>query len=159
MTVSRETYLWNRATLVSGLAALLFAVPAVAQTPPVTDPVDPVAFQQIFVDPATGRARQPTAEERAQMREAQRMLDRSVDALEPVFHPDGTISISLEGAFLNVAVVRLGDHGSLDHDCVVDAATLYSALTPLLPSRPLGLARPITRGPVSASTTVWSVKE
>lgn len=71
------------------------------------------------IDPATGKLRQPTAEEsKALALGIQSMLKRSVQSLQLQQAPDGTMSIDLGSAFLNISIAQMGPDGLLQESCV-----------------------------------------
>src|SRR5512143_3248507 len=77
-----------------------------------------------FIDPETGQLRAGTPEEaRALAAAAHADLARATEALQPVVHPDGMISLDLQGLFMqNFVVVRMPD-GSLSMGCAEGPAT------------------------------------
>jgi hypothetical protein len=77
---------------------------------------------RVFIDPQTGRLRPPTPEEARQMGELMRqMTSRSTEGLEQVRHPDGSVSVDLQGRFRHVAIGARTAGGPLVFDCVTDA--------------------------------------
>ncbi len=82
------------------------------------------------IDPATGKLRQPTAEEsKALVLGIQSMLKRSVQSLQLKQAPDGTMSIDLGSAFLNVSIAQMGPDGLLHESCVNDPASAKALVT------------------------------
>jgi hypothetical protein len=82
------------------------------------------------IDPATGKLRQPTAEEsKALALGIQSMLKRSVQSLQLQQAPDGTMSIDLGSAFLNVSIAQMGPDGLLHESCVNDPASAKALVT------------------------------
>jgi hypothetical protein len=78
---------------------------------------------RIYVDPATGRIKQPTpAEVRALDQAIASLPSREVKSFQATQYADGTVSIALDGAFMNFALVRVNDDGSVTQACVDDAA-------------------------------------
>jgi hypothetical protein len=110
------------------LAALLAAAPSTSERPPAAAPpcpaIDapaPAAFRvRAFVDPATGRLREPTADELRQLAE-ERLATRAA-APPRVFviveHPDGMKSVDLGDAFLFDVKVETGEDGACRIVCV-----------------------------------------
>lgn len=107
-------------------AALLLALAAGAGAVPPGDcpAVDPPAAAaprvRVFVDPATGKLREPTPDELRAIAE-KRLADRQAApprVFEIVTRPDGTRSVDLGDAFLfDLRVVRLPD-GTATLTCV-----------------------------------------
>ena len=54
-------------------------------------------------------------------------LRRDTDGLRPVFHPNGAVSVHLQGRFHSASVAHIDDAGRLVI-CTEDAASLHSAL-------------------------------
>ena len=112
----------RHATLRARSAAKATAVPAPAQTGMV-----------VTVDPETGQLSMPTAEELATLGVAQDpSLDESDAGLVQVTHPNGAVSIDLQGRFQEYSVVRIAPNGRKVLECVPtrrDAARLM--LTPV----------------------------
>jgi hypothetical protein len=114
------------------------AAPAEAQKP--SQPVTLMGMQA-YVDPRTGKLRQPTREEAQALRdEIAALTNRSVEGLQPVFHPDGTIGLDLQGRFLNLTVAHIDADGKLSMECLTGpppapaAATAAKRASP--PARP-----------------------
>jgi hypothetical protein len=84
-----------------------------------------------FIDPETGQLRAGTPEEaRALAAAAHADLARAIEALQPVVHPDGMISLDLQGLFMqNFVAVRMPD-GSLSMGCVEGPATAAGYVPP-----------------------------
>jgi hypothetical protein len=80
-----------------------------------------------FIDPETGQLRAGSPEEaRALAAAAHAGLARAIEALQPVVHPDGMISLDLQGLFMqNFVAVRMPD-GSISMGCVEGPATAAS---------------------------------
>jgi hypothetical protein len=91
-----------------------------AEVCPAIDVPAPVSRLRVFVDPATGRLREPTADELRQLAEARLAARRATAprAFEVVTHPDGMKSVDLGDAFLfDVRIERLPD-GTTKLECV-----------------------------------------
>lgn len=50
-----------------------------------------------------------------------RMLSRSDEGLVPVVHPDGRVSVDLQGRFMNASVARIGADGRIEQTCIESA--------------------------------------
>jgi len=48
------------------------------------------------------------------------MLSRSTEGLTKVHHPDGRVSVHLEGRFMSASVARIGDDGKVETLCSED---------------------------------------
>ena len=96
--------------------------------------------QKAAIDPATGRLRGVTSEEaRALIASVSRELSQSDEGLTIVYHPDGMISIDLEGRFESTALVRVDPDGTLRAQCVTSVEEAERFLTGQLPT----VARPV----------------
>jgi hypothetical protein len=85
---------------------------------------------QVAVDPATGRLRPPTDEERRALGLALgRLANRSGDGLVSVPRPGGAQSIDLGRRFLNVSVATAAPDGQASSMCLTDAGTAARLLT------------------------------
>lgn len=74
------------------------------------------------IDPETGDlvvGHQPAS--KADSPELQEMLSRSTDGLVRVLHPDGSISVHLQGRFQSASVARIDSNGKLHTSCVDNA--------------------------------------
>lgn len=111
-------------------------VPAVREVCPADDAAAGPALRA-FIDPQTGQLRAGTPEEaRALAAAAQADLARAIEALQPVVHPDGMISLDLQGLFMqNFVAVRMPD-GSLSFGCVEGPATAAGYVPPERKSAP-----------------------
>jgi hypothetical protein len=82
------------------------------------------------IDPATGKLRQPTAAEtRALSAGIQEMTKASADKLQLKQFADGTMSMNLGTAFLNISLVQVQPDGTLREYCV-DSANAVLSTTP-----------------------------
>ena len=52
--------------------------------------------------------------------EMARMLSRSTEGLLEVHHPDGRVSVNLQGRFMNASVARIGADGTVEQLCAED---------------------------------------
>ena len=91
------------------------------------------------LDPETGTlipAKAPTALEKDA--ELANMLSRSDEGLVPVYHPDGRVSVHLQGRFMSASLARIDENGELETTCVEtleDAEAFRSGetVTPVAP--------------------------
>ena len=75
--------------------------------------------QDVKVDGQTGEIQPLTKEEAAKLAAGLKpMLNKSTDGLVEVQHPDGSVSMDLQGRFQNVAVVRVNKDGTVSQSCV-----------------------------------------
>ena len=78
---------------------------------------------RVFVDPATGKIKQPTAAEMRALDAAIASLPtqelRSATATQ---YSDGSVSITNDGSLMNYAMVRINADGSVSQACIDDAA-------------------------------------
>jgi hypothetical protein len=124
--MGRKAFLPQFAAL--ALAALSPSPLAAAGPAPESCPaIDPTAAAaprlRVFIDPATGRLREPTAEELRQLAE-ERLRSRAPSeprVFEIVTHPDGMRSVDLGDAFLFDVRVEMLPDGSTKTVCVPHA--------------------------------------
>jgi hypothetical protein len=94
-----------------------------------------VAGQNVQVDPQTGQMKELTPEEARKMAAGLRqMINQSSDGLVQVQHPDGSVSMDLEGRFQNVTVARVNKDGTVSQSCVnsPEAAGAFFGIDPKL---------------------------
>ena len=78
-----------------------------------------VGGQNIKVDSQTGQIQELTPEEAQKLAAGLKpMLNKSSEGLVTVQHPDGSVSMDLEGRFQNVAVARVNKDGTVSQSCV-----------------------------------------
>jgi hypothetical protein len=71
----------------------------------------------------TGQIKPLTQEEAQRLAtELKTLANRSTDGLQPVNHPDGTVSIDLQGRFQNVALAKRNEDGAVSQSCVDNPA-------------------------------------
>lgn len=95
---------------------------------PASDPVlvPGQAGLRAVMDPETGQLATGTEASRllsakVMDEELSTMLSRSSQGLVPVVHPDGRVSVNLQGRFMNASVVRIGQDGEVEQICVENA--------------------------------------
>jgi len=111
-----------------------------------------VAGRDVQVDPQTGQIKPLTPAEAQQLADGLKtMLNKSTEGLVQEKHPDGSVSIDLQGRFQNVAVARVNADGTLEQSCVDEplAAAQFFGIDPQL----VGVEAPKTTGPSSAVAT------
>jgi hypothetical protein len=78
-----------------------------------------VAGQDVQVDSQTGQVKELTPEEVKKLAAGLKQeINQSTDGLVQVKHPDGSVTMDLDGHFQNVTVARINDDGSLSESCV-----------------------------------------
>ena len=78
-----------------------------------------MAGMVVGIDPETGELGMPTPEQmRAFSDSPQYQVDHSAAGLVEVHHPDGSVSVDLQGRFQEYATVRVGPDGKLIFRCV-----------------------------------------
>ena len=83
----------------------------------------------IGIDPETGKLGMPTREQWNELSDLeQQRLDHSSAGLIEVHHPDGSVSVDLQGRFQEFATVRIGPDGKLIFQCVDGAENAERAL-------------------------------
>ena len=91
----------------------------------------------VAIDPQTGEIGLPTPEEAAELEKAATgPLDHSSEGLQVVRHPDGHLSVDLQGRFMSYSVARLGPDGRIHMQCVSGEKAAREALcAPVAPVR------------------------
>jgi hypothetical protein len=91
--------------------------------------------QKVQVEAQTGQIR-PLSQEEAQRLAAalKELANQSTAGLKSVHHPDGTVSMDLQGRFQNVALARKNEDGSVSQSCVdnPEAGAAFFGIDPLL---------------------------
>ena len=83
------------------------------------------------VDPATGKLRQPTAEEsKALALGIQSMLKSSPSPFQVKLAADGTMSLDLGTTFLNISIAQVGPDGAIHETCVDNPAAALVTSAP-----------------------------
>jgi hypothetical protein len=94
-----------------------------------------VGGQDVQVDSQTGKIQPLTPEEAKKLAEGLKpMLNKSSEGLVEEHHPDGSLSMDLEGRFQNVTVARINKDGSVSQSCVNNprAAGAFFGIDPKL---------------------------
>lgn len=94
-----------------------------------------VGGQDVQVDSQTGEIQPLTPQEAAKLAEGLKpMLNRSTEGLVQVQHPDGSVSVDLQGRFQDVTVARVNKDGSVSQSCVNNphAAGAFFGIDPKL---------------------------
>lgn len=78
-----------------------------------------IGGQTVQIDPQTGQVRPLTPEEARKLAEGLKELaNQSTEGLQQVQHPDGSVSMDLQGRFQNVAIAKRNEDGSMSQSCV-----------------------------------------
>lgn len=143
MLPSRHSRL--RLAVVTAVAVICLATSAFAQQAAVTRAAEPAGAGKTKRDGGAGanlavapgsdpsdvaastnqqtQLRQPTKEETDALLEGMRAyVNDSPEGLTVVRHPDGMLSLDLEGRYQNVTVAKIGADGHIATDCVVTVA-------------------------------------
>jgi hypothetical protein len=110
-----------------------------------------VGAQQIPLDPQTGQVRPLTQEEAQRMAAGiKQLVNQSTDGLQSVRHPDGSVSVDLQGRFQSVAVAKRNEDGTLTESCVDNpkAAAVFFEIDPQLVGVPTDPTSPKADSPV-----------
>jgi len=83
-----------------------------------TDEAIGTAGQQVAIDPASGKLRQPTREEIQTLTESLRKNLAQPTNLPIVYHADGSLSIILDEQFENAALAKINSDGTVSEACV-----------------------------------------
>ena len=94
-----------------------------------------VGGQHVQIDSQTGDIQPLTPQEAEKLAAGLKpMLNKSTEGLIPVQHPDGSMSVDLQGRFRNVTVARVNKDGSVSQSCVDNprAAGAFFGIDPKL---------------------------
>jgi hypothetical protein len=94
-----------------------------------------VAGQDVQVDPQTGQIKPMTPEKAQEMAELLKArLNKSTAGLVQVQHPDGSVSMDLQGRAQNVVLARTNSDGTVEGTCVDEplAAAEFLGIDPKL---------------------------
>ena len=99
--------------------ALSFVTVALSRNPIKDSQKKFVATREIVRDKVTGQLRKPTAEETlAMVDQLKTLTNRSTDGLKSKQHPNGMVSMNLEGRFGGVVLGRDNADGTTEVRCV-----------------------------------------
>jgi len=91
----------------------------------------------VGIDPETGELGMPTPEQLQRISDSQQsQVDHSSAGLVEVHHPDGSVSIDLQGRFQEYATVRIGPDGKLTYRCVDGEENARRAVAAPAPAAP-----------------------
>ena len=136
----RPAELSRPAAPVAPAVPVMPAAPVTPATPatPVTvasPPAPPVsatpgrAGMVVGIDPETGQIGMPTGPQMLDLSaREQAMISRSGAGLTEVHHPDGSVSINLQGRFQAFVIARIGADGKPAYGCFEDGAALRRSL-------------------------------
>jgi hypothetical protein len=94
----------------------------------------------VGIDPETGKLGMPTPEQLKELSDLQQYeVDHSDVGLVEVHHPDGSVSVDLQGRFQEYATVRIGPDGKKTFQCVDGPENAERALQS--PARPVSEER------------------
>lgn len=114
-----------RARAATVLAAMLLGLGLPAAVAALRNPAPPAAAERtapwtaalrVAIDPDTGQLVPAPAASVAE--KAAALLNRSDEGLREVRHPDGRVSVNLEGRFMSASLARVGDDGAVETTCV-----------------------------------------
>lgn len=94
-----------------------------------------VAGQKVEVNSQTGQIKQLTPDQARKLAAGlQQMVNQSTEGLVQEQQADGSVSMSLDGHFKNVAVARVNNDGSVTQSCVdnAEAAGAFFSIDPNL---------------------------
>ncbi len=97
---------------------------------------DAAAGQRAAVDPATGKLRQPSAEEvRELLQGLAPFVNQSVEGLQAKRLEDGTLRVDLDGRFENASLAKINPDGTLSLQCVSTTREAEAFLTNQIPAK------------------------
>ena len=116
---NRQGRLWLGAAAVTTLLVVLM----------LNLPTSPVATGgvalRVQMDPETGEFVPVTGLDKAELdRQMKQQLNRSTDGLQEVHHPDGRVSVDLEGRFQSLSVATTDSAGNVRTGCVSTTSEL-----------------------------------
>lgn len=101
-----------------GTVALLAGAASAVAAPGAKTPAEATGMQ-VFIDPASGKIRQPTpAEVKALVDAFRAKVGRSAQGVQVTEHPDGSKSALLGVEALNVWVAAVNPDGSISQACI-----------------------------------------
>lgn len=124
MRSSPPTRLLHWTAALGVLATLAFAVTLIETSSAVQPDGLPVgaAAMRVAIDPETGAlVIAPISADKALSPTVANMLSRSSEGLVEVHHPDGHVSVDLQGRFQSVSLARLNAAGEVEATCVENA--------------------------------------
>ena len=124
MRSSPPTRLLRWTAALGVLATLAFTVTLIEARSAVQPDALPVgaAAMRVAIDPETGAlVIAPIDVEKALSPTVANMLSRSSEGLVEVHHPDGHVSVDLQGRFQSVSLARLNEAGEVEATCVENA--------------------------------------
>lgn len=78
-----------------------------------------VTQQAAQIDEQTGQIRPLTAQEAQELAEGiKELVNQSDEGLVQVQHPDGSVSVDLQGRFQNITVAKKKADGTVDQSCI-----------------------------------------
>ena len=86
------------------------------------------AALRVAIDPETGALVPDRNPVKSLDPDLQNMLSRSSAGLTEVHHPDGHVSVDLQGRFMSASVARLDDDGQVETTCVENAPAVEDFL-------------------------------
>jgi hypothetical protein len=86
------------------------------------------AAMRVAIDPETGALVPDHSLNKGLDADMQNMLNRSSEGLVEVVHPDGHVSVDLQGRFMSASVARIDQDGQLETTCVESAEALNDFL-------------------------------
>ena len=101
--------------------------PVAADSPAAGFPVGSSALR-VAIDPETGGLVPDHGPVKSLDADLQNMLSRSTAGLKEVVHPDGHVSVHLQGRFMSASVARLDENSQVETTCVENAPALESFL-------------------------------
>ena len=113
------------------------AVTSAAEAAPPAAPPVSAAGLVAARDPETGELRAPTAAELAELA-AEWAPMRSDEDLVPVVRPDGTVTVDLQGRFLEFALATGGPEGAIVTRCTGDPSQALAILAGAPPATAAG---------------------
>ena len=91
----------------------------------------------VGIDPETGELGMPTPEQLQRISDSQQsQVNHSSAGLVEVHHPDGSVSIDLQGRFQEYETVRVGPDGKLIYQCVDGEENARRAVAAPAPAAP-----------------------
>ncbi len=90
---------------------------------------------RVFIDPATGKIKQPTPAEMRALDEAIASLPtRDLRSAQVTQYADGSVSITNDGSLMSYAMARINADGSVSQACIDDAAAADAFLNGAAPA-------------------------
>lgn len=92
------------------------------------------AALRVAIDPETGTLVPDHSPVKALDADLENMLSRSSEGLKEIVHPDGHVSVHLEGRFMSASLARVAQDGTVETTCVENSEAMDEFLNGVAPA-------------------------